>query len=292
MNLLEVAALSWLVWAGYWILARGFVKTTKSTESAALGMLHVVPLAVGIYLISRQERVGCFVVAAVCEPGAAVRWRCDDCLWVVVCSLEQAALGRVLEREARSREGTSGRSGPYRRSPSAIRGSCSLIASRGRGRDGGCFHRGDDHHRRVSRQNGTRGKVLTLEFGEKYRTYTHERAAWPFVTELMPRSKRRSPSRTPKFGIRRYRRHATSHVMHEPKGGEARAPVFYGELLGLREVPNPESIRSRGGVWFEAGGLDIHISVEEQRGGADVIDILGWRCGCAASESGWGRRAL
>jgi len=26
-------------------------------------------------------------------------------------------------------------------------------------------------------------------------------------------------------------------------------------LLGLREVPKPESLRVRGGVWFDAGGL-------------------------------------
>ena len=45
-----------------------------------------------------------------------------------------------------------------------------------------------------------------------------------------------------------------------PPGSEAEARRFYGELLGLREIPKPESIRSRGGCWFDAGGLDIHIS--------------------------------
>lgn len=55
-----------------------------------------------------------------------------------------------------------------------------------------------------------------------------------------------------------------------PKGGENLARSFYGELLGLEEIPKPESIRSRGGVWFDAGGLDVHISVEEQRAGADA----------------------
>jgi catechol 2,3-dioxygenase-like lactoylglutathione lyase family enzyme len=55
-----------------------------------------------------------------------------------------------------------------------------------------------------------------------------------------------------------------SHInVTMPKGGEASARAFYGELLGLREVPKPESIRDRGGMWYEAGGLDIHISVEE-----------------------------
>lgn len=70
-----------------------------------------------------------------------------------------------------------------------------------------------------------------------------------------------------------------SHVnITMPKGGEAIARAFYGELLGLREVPKPESIRNRGGVWFEAGGLDIHISVEEQRAGADAYRHFGLEC--------------
>jgi catechol 2,3-dioxygenase-like lactoylglutathione lyase family enzyme len=62
-----------------------------------------------------------------------------------------------------------------------------------------------------------------------------------------------------------------SHInVSMPKGGEDQARAFYAGLLGLREVPKPESIRSRGGVWFDAGGLDIHLSVEENRLGADV----------------------
>jgi len=48
-----------------------------------------------------------------------------------------------------------------------------------------------------------------------------------------------------------------------PKGGEELARSFYAGLLGLREIPKPESIRSRGGVWFDADGLDLHVSVEE-----------------------------
>jgi catechol 2,3-dioxygenase-like lactoylglutathione lyase family enzyme len=54
-----------------------------------------------------------------------------------------------------------------------------------------------------------------------------------------------------------------------PKGCEDTARAFYGGLLGLREIPKPESLRVRGGVWFDAGGLDVHISVEEDRTGSD-----------------------
>ena len=61
-----------------------------------------------------------------------------------------------------------------------------------------------------------------------------------------------------------------SHInVTMPKGSEAIARGFYAGLLGLREIPKPESIRSRGGVWFEAGGLDVHVSVEDQRAGID-----------------------
>ena len=61
-----------------------------------------------------------------------------------------------------------------------------------------------------------------------------------------------------------------SHInISMPKGNEAIARSFYAGLLGLREIPKPEPLRVRGGVWFDAGGLDIHVSVEEQQGAAD-----------------------
>ena len=47
-----------------------------------------------------------------------------------------------------------------------------------------------------------------------------------------------------------------------PPGGEADARRFYGELLGLREIPKPEPMRARGGVWFDAGTFQIHLGIE------------------------------
>jgi catechol 2,3-dioxygenase-like lactoylglutathione lyase family enzyme len=38
-----------------------------------------------------------------------------------------------------------------------------------------------------------------------------------------------------------------------PPGGETRARWFYGEVLGMPEIPKPEPLRSRGGVWFQCG---------------------------------------
>jgi catechol 2,3-dioxygenase-like lactoylglutathione lyase family enzyme len=48
-----------------------------------------------------------------------------------------------------------------------------------------------------------------------------------------------------------------------PPGCEPAARVFYGELLGLEEIPKPEPLRARGGVWFRAGAQELHIGVEE-----------------------------
>jgi catechol 2,3-dioxygenase-like lactoylglutathione lyase family enzyme len=44
-----------------------------------------------------------------------------------------------------------------------------------------------------------------------------------------------------------------------PPGGEATARAFYGGVLGLDEIPKPEPMRARGGMWF-AGG--IHLGIE------------------------------
>ena len=48
-----------------------------------------------------------------------------------------------------------------------------------------------------------------------------------------------------------------------PRGSEDAARGFYDELLGLEEIPKPEPIRSRGGVWFRAGEQELHLGVEE-----------------------------
>jgi catechol 2,3-dioxygenase-like lactoylglutathione lyase family enzyme len=70
-----------------------------------------------------------------------------------------------------------------------------------------------------------------------------------------------------------------SHInVTMPPGNENNARGFYGKLLGLTEVPKPESLRTRGGVWFDAGGLDVHISVEENRGSADARRHFGLEC--------------
>ena len=48
-----------------------------------------------------------------------------------------------------------------------------------------------------------------------------------------------------------------------PKGTEKEARKFYCEFLGLKEVPKPESLQTRGGFWLEIGGFQLHIGTEE-----------------------------
>ena len=47
-----------------------------------------------------------------------------------------------------------------------------------------------------------------------------------------------------------------------PAGCEPEARRFYGELLGMEELPKPEPIRARGGCWFRAGAQELHVGVE------------------------------
>jgi GNAT superfamily N-acetyltransferase len=48
-----------------------------------------------------------------------------------------------------------------------------------------------------------------------------------------------------------------------PAGGEGAARAFYGDLLGLPELPKPERLRARGGVWFAVGEQQLHVGIED-----------------------------
>jgi catechol 2,3-dioxygenase-like lactoylglutathione lyase family enzyme len=52
-------------------------------------------------------------------------------------------------------------------------------------------------------------------------------------------------------------------LLSGPPGCEPEARLFYGGVLGLAEVPKPESLAGRGGCWFSAGAQQLHIGVEE-----------------------------
>src|SRR5262245_43488802 len=47
-----------------------------------------------------------------------------------------------------------------------------------------------------------------------------------------------------------------------PAGEEAKARIFYEQLLGLPEQPKPPELAKRGGCWFESGPVKVHCGVE------------------------------
>lgn len=83
-----------------------------------------------------------------------------------------------------------------------------------------------------------------------------------------------------------------------PPGGEEAARRFYAGLLGLAEVPKPPELIGRGGCWFEAEGLKLHLGVEQDFRPArkahpalrvsDFADLVAALrgAGCAVSDEG------
>lgn len=47
-----------------------------------------------------------------------------------------------------------------------------------------------------------------------------------------------------------------------PQGEEARARDFFVGVLGMTEIAKPPVLAERGGAWFRAGGLELHLGVE------------------------------
>jgi len=51
-----------------------------------------------------------------------------------------------------------------------------------------------------------------------------------------------------------------------PRSLEQATKHFYGVVMGLQEVPKPESSRGRGGAWYQLGQVQLHLSIEEPLG--------------------------
>ena len=75
-----------------------------------------------------------------------------------------------------------------------------------------------------------------------------------------------------------------------PRGAEAAGRAFYCDVLGMVEVPKPQSLAGRGGFWLSpAGGHDhtllVHVGTEDGVDRAatkahvayEVTDIAGWK---------------
>jgi catechol 2,3-dioxygenase-like lactoylglutathione lyase family enzyme len=48
-----------------------------------------------------------------------------------------------------------------------------------------------------------------------------------------------------------------------PRGEEAAARSFFVGVLGMAEIDKPPVLAARGGAWFRAGGLELHLGVED-----------------------------
>lgn len=61
-----------------------------------------------------------------------------------------------------------------------------------------------------------------------------------------------------------YKFYGLDHVqLAAPEGCEAEARNFFGNILGWTEIPKPEMLKKRGGVWFQCGIHQVHIGVQK-----------------------------
>ncbi|MFD9092927.1 VOC family protein [Streptomyces collinus] len=57
---------------------------------------------------------------------------------------------------------------------------------------------------------------------------------------------------------------ALDHVqLAAPPGAEDALRAFYTGALGMTEVPKPPVLAARGGCWFRAGAVQLHLGVEQ-----------------------------
>ncbi|GHC61982.1 VOC family protein [Streptomyces flavofungini] len=56
---------------------------------------------------------------------------------------------------------------------------------------------------------------------------------------------------------------AVDHVqLAAPPGSEGALRAFYVDVLGMAEVLKPPVLAGRGGCWFEAGAVRLHLGIE------------------------------
>ncbi|WP_432096621.1 VOC family protein [Streptomyces sp. bgisy100] len=90
---------------------------------------------------------------------------------------------------------------------------------------------------------------------------------------------------------------AVDHVqLAAPPGSEDLLRAFYSGVLGMTEVPKPPVLAARGGCWFAAGAVQLHLGVEagfrpgrKAHPGLRVvgIDALGSRLAAAGAPVHW-----
>jgi catechol 2,3-dioxygenase-like lactoylglutathione lyase family enzyme len=87
-----------------------------------------------------------------------------------------------------------------------------------------------------------------------------------------------------------------------PQGAEDEARRFYGDLLGLEEIPRPEGLSESSGLWFRAGARELHLGADDAHAGekrphpgfrvagVEELDGLAGRVGEAGFEVVWDDR--
>ncbi|MFD8692501.1 VOC family protein [Streptomyces sp. NPDC059651] len=58
---------------------------------------------------------------------------------------------------------------------------------------------------------------------------------------------------------------AVDHVqLAAPAGSEEALRAYYVRILGMTEIPKPPVLAARGGCWFQAGPVQLHLGVEAE----------------------------
>ncbi|GHI07095.1 glyoxalase [Streptomyces cellostaticus] len=56
---------------------------------------------------------------------------------------------------------------------------------------------------------------------------------------------------------------AVDHVqLAAPPGSEDELRAYYVDALGMTEIPKPPVLAARGGCWFRAGAVQLHLGIE------------------------------
>lgn len=56
---------------------------------------------------------------------------------------------------------------------------------------------------------------------------------------------------------------AVDHVLLKvPPGSEERLRTYYVGVLGMTEIPKPAALAARGGCWFQAGSVQLHLGID------------------------------
>ncbi|MDW4910484.1 VOC family protein [Streptomyces sp. ADMS] len=57
---------------------------------------------------------------------------------------------------------------------------------------------------------------------------------------------------------------AVDHVqLAAPTDSEDALRAYYVDVLGMTEIPKPPALAARGGCWFQAGPVQLHLGIEE-----------------------------